>query len=179
MTRNLITELVIRLLAIWFLIRSFGSLLRSIPLYKDGGLSFWMYIIIFFIMSGIAILIIIFSERISNLIWIDRKIDVKIITNEQDNNIIISLISIVGLYFIIDSLAMMVQELADILVLFPTIYSSKDQYLYRISRLIYHVVLLVFGIVVFSFPEELMNIRTNVRKIFKREKINWENVEEE
>ena len=179
MTRNLITELVIRLLGIWFLITCIGSLLRTILPFKDVGLSFWMYLILFFIFTSISILAIVFSERISKLIWIDRKIDEDIIAHGEERNIFMPLISIIGLYFIISSLAMIIQELAYILVFLPGFSTGKEIYVHNIIKLIHLFLLLFFGIIVFAFPDKLINIRFNIRKIFKREKINWENVEEE
>ena len=75
MTRNPITELVIRLLAIWFLITCIGSLLQTIINFKDASLTFWMYLILLLIFTTISILAIVFSEGISKLIWRDRKAD--------------------------------------------------------------------------------------------------------
>jgi hypothetical protein len=179
MTRNLITELVIRLLAIWFLITCIASLLHSIVDFKNVGFSFWIYLIIFFIFTSISILAIVFSEGISKLIWIDRKIDDEIIAHGEQKNIFMPLISVIGLYFIISSLAMIIYELAYILVSLPGFSTGKEIYAYHIIILIRLSLLLFFGIIVFSFPEKLINIRINIRKIFKREKINWENLEEE
>ncbi|HEX9883815.1 MAG TPA: hypothetical protein VGA79_07605 [Desulfobaccales bacterium] len=176
MTRNLLTELVIRLLGIWFLITCLNPLLHSILTSKDVSFTFW---IIFFIFTSISILAIVFSERISKLIWIDRKIDDEIIAHGEERNIFMPLISIIGLYFIISSLAMIIQELAYILVFLPGFSAGKEIYVYNIIKLIHLFLLLFFGIIVFAFPDKLINIRFNIRKIFKREKINWENVEEE
>jgi len=184
MTRNQITELVIRLLALWFIITSIGSLLRFILPLKDVGFSFLTYIILFTILTTIAILAIKFSDRITKFIWIGRNIDEGVISGEEGNNILMSLIAIIGLYFIVGSLATIIQGLADIFMIHPRGYIEKEAYLYFISRMIYDFLLLGFGILIFCFPEKILIIRFNIKKInikriFKRRKINWENLEEE
>ncbi len=179
MTRNPITELVIRLLSIWFLITCIGSLLRTIINFKDAGLTFWMYLILLSIFTTISILAIVFSEGISKLIWRDRKTDEEIIAPEEGKNIFMPLIAIIGLYFIITSLAMIIQELVGILVILPALSFGKEAYSYHITSMIHHLLLLFFGIIIFCFPEKLIDIRFNIRKIFKKEKIHWENIEED
>ena len=103
----------------------------------------------------------------------------EIISESVTHNILVSLISIIGLYFIIDSLAYIIHSLADVFVILPRFYVEKDSYLYPISRILYQCIFLIFGIILFSFPEKLINIRDDLKKIFKREKINYENLEDE
>jgi len=183
MTRNLITELVIRLLAIWFIVTSIGSLLSSIFNLKETGSSFWLFIGMFIILISLFILTIIFSQRITKLIWADRRTDDEIyLYNKKDEETFFPLIAIIGLYFIITSLAAIVHDLASIFTMSSSAYSArelKEFYFFQITRLLYPLFLLLFGIITFCFPEKIMSFRFNIRKIFKREEIHWENVKEE
>jgi hypothetical protein len=179
MTRNLITELVIRLLAIWFFIKLIATLLPILIYYKDDGKSFLVNLALFIALFGITILIIFFAERISKLIWMDRRTTDEIIDESVKDNILVPLISIVGLYFTIDSLAFIIHSLADVFVILPRLYGKEDSYLYPISRILYQCLFLIFGILLFSFPEKLINIRDDIKKILKREKINYDNLEDE
>jgi len=179
MTRNLITELVIRLLAIWLIITSFGSLLLNIFSLKSLDSSFLLIICIFIILIILLTLTIIYSQRIAKLIWADRKTDEDIALYSKDNELFFPLIAIVGMYFIITSLTTIITELARIFIMLTSTSSSKEIYLYQIGRLFYPILLLLFGIITFCFPEKIMSMRFNIRKIFKREEIHWENVEEE
>ncbi len=179
MTRNLVTELVIRLLAIWFLIRTIAALLPTLIYYKDNGSSVWLNYALFITLVCITILIIFFAERISKIVWMGTKTTDEVIDDSVKNNILIPLISIVGLYFIIDSLAFIIHSLADVVLILPRISAVKDSSLYQISRILYRCLFLIFGILLFSFPEKLITIRDDLKKVLKREKINYENVEDE
>ena len=52
MTRNLLTELVIRLLAIWFFIKLIATLLPILIYYKDDGKSFLVNLALFIALFG-------------------------------------------------------------------------------------------------------------------------------
>ena len=73
-SRNLVTELVIRLLAIWLFFRSAASLFLSLNYTIGSGLPLLINIALFIVATGIAFLIIYFAERISKLIWMDKKL---------------------------------------------------------------------------------------------------------
>ena len=168
MTRNLLTELVIRLLAIWFFIKLIATLLPTLIYYKDDGKSFLVNLALFIALFCITIIFIFFAERISNLIWINSRTTDDKIDDSVKDNILVPLISIVGLYFIIDSLAFIIHSLADVFVILPRISVEKDSYLYPISRILYRCLFLIFGILLFSFPEKLITIRDDLKKILNQ-----------
>jgi hypothetical protein len=183
MTRNLLTELVIRLLAIWFFIKFIAALLPTLIYYKDDGKSFLVNLALFIALFGITILFIFFAERISNLTWLNSRTTDDRIDDSVKDNMLVPLISIVGLYFIIDSLAFIIHSLADVFVVLPSLYGKEDSHLYPLSRILYQCLFLIFGIVLFSFPEKLITIRDDLKKtlekVFKREKVNYKNIEDE
>ncbi len=179
MTRNLMTELVIRLLAIWFLFRTIAALLPTLIYYKDSGSSIWINYALFITIVCVTIIIIFFAKRISKIIWMDRRTTDEAIDESVKVNILIPLISIIGLYFIIDSLAFIIHSLADVFMILPRISVEKDSYLYQISRILYRCLFLIFGILLFSFPEKLITIRDSIKNIFKKDKINYDDLEDE
>ena len=179
MTRNLITELVIRLLAIWFLFRTIAALLPTLIYYKDSGLSILVNYAIFITIVCTTIIIIFFAERISKFIWMGKRTTDETIDDSVKDNILVPLISIVGLYFIIDSSAFIIHSLADVFVILPRISVGKVPYSYPIGKILYRCLCLIFGILLFTFPEKLITIRDDIKKILKREQTNYDNLEDE
>ena len=164
MTRNLVTELVIRLLAIWFMVTGIAAILLSSQSAKSDIMTYESVISVI----AISILSICFSKNIAKIIWIDRRGTDEIIGNNETHNILVPLISIIGLYFIIDSFAYIIHNLIDIYLLLPGYFGDKTTKLYSISTLLNKFLFLVFGILVFSFPEKVLNIRNFLKEIINR-----------
>jgi len=121
---------------------------------------------------------IIFSERVAKMIWMDRRINRKVTTDIEEHDILKELIAILGLFIGVNALVKINRSLVDLLVILPEIH-SKSVNLASISYLIYQCILLEFGILLLCFPQKLIKIKNNIKNILTRKNINYENVEEE
>jgi hypothetical protein len=180
MTRNIITELVIRLLAIWLFINSVASLIPVFEYAKSFEEAFWTCIATFLFPITISIILIVFSAHISKIIWTGRQDD-EIIKHNEGKDTFAALISILGLYFIITSLSASIHYIIEILTILPRygVYGVKGTInAYSISRLIYNGIILAFGILIFSLPEGIMSIRNTISDFLSKKRINDDENEE-
>jgi hypothetical protein len=111
---------------------------------------------------SIPILMIVFSKRIASLIWIGRYNNDEVIIKNLTNDILPSLISVLGLYFIVKSLAQVMDGLTYLGVM-PR-YNDKVNLSYHIIQLIYQVMILIIGILLFVLPEKVIRIKDNIKK---------------
>lgn len=163
MTRIMITELVIRLLAIWLFINSLGSIFPIYESTRAMNPPFYAYIIIFLLPISISLLFIVFSKQIARIIWTGRQNDIEIITQKEENDTFIALISILGLYLIIYSISTIINHLSGIVMTITSHFGPGNKYSYLISEILHNGMILAFGILLFIFPEKIMSIRISLK----------------
>lgn len=178
MTRNTITELIIRLLAIWLFISCIGSLVSGIWSINFAESSLWQYIGLILIITTISVLMVVFSKQFANLIWIGRPADIEVISQGIGINIFNALISIAGLYFIVTSLTSIIHHLTEVLIILPSYTLEKRAYAYSVSRITNYCITLMFGILLFAFSEKVMNIRIALREFLTKRQSTDESKEE-
>ncbi len=168
MTRSIITELFVRVLALWLIIGQVPAIPAFYSNIGEAGFPLWMPLVGVAVILFTAIMMIIFSKEITKLIWLGRRNDDEPIVDDRKKDLLIPLIATLGLFFAVRALLDILYEITKFLnsVNFYSYYPRhiKETQDRLVFSLMANALSFILGALIFFLPEKLVNFRNEIFK---------------